>query len=202
MLGRTLRTLRREDEGDIEVIVVSDGPQPAAKAIVEKESSSWPSIMFVTGPRTNNWGNAQRMEGISRAAGDYLVFIDDDDVHRRGAFRNLRKAVARHPGRIIIFRMNRNGEILWRLPEICLENLGTPQILVPNLPDKLGSWVSPDRYESDFDFLNQCVELQGPPIWDDSVIALAPPLVLRVRKRLVLRNRVRRLLRFARQQLP
>jgi glycosyltransferase involved in cell wall biosynthesis len=196
MLRRTLRRLRREDEGDIEVIVVSDGDRPAARAIAEKESSSWPSIRFVTGPLTNNWGNAQRMEGISRAAGDYLLFIDDDDVHRRGAFRNIRRAVARHPGRIIIFRMNRDGEILWHVPEIRLENLGTPQILVPNLRGKVGTWVSKDRYQSDFDFLSQCVELQGPPVWDETIIALAPPLLLRMRKRLVLRNRLRRLLHF------
>lgn len=196
-LKRTLRRLRRESVDDIEVVVVSDGEQPLAQRITEKYARGWPSLKYLEGPQTRNWGNAQRMEGIANARGRYLLFIDDDDIHRRGAFRKIRGAVARDPNRIIIFRMNRFGQILPAEPGRLVQgNVGTPQMLVPNLPGQVGSWLTRDRYASDFDFLSECIELQGHPVWHGAVIANAPAWgwasarLSRVRVRLAIRTRL------------
>jgi glycosyltransferase involved in cell wall biosynthesis len=174
-LRRTLRRLSREDAGDIEVIVVADGAQPIASGIAHAEAERWPAIRYLEGPATRNWGNAQRMVGIQRAAGRYLMFIDDDDVTKRGAFGLVRQAVLQDPERLILFRMKRHGELIWRRPEVMFGNVSTQQIIVPNVPGKIGSWLTSDRYQSDFDFIAECVELQGEPIWNAGVIAVIDP---------------------------
>lgn len=173
-LRRTLRAIRRQDRGDLEVIVVSDGPQPTAKSIAR--SLRWQGLRFVEGPFTRNWGNAQRMLGIEQARGRYLMFIDDDDEHRSGAFASVRDAVRQFPERIIIFRMHRLGADLWTDPVLRLENVGTPMFVIPNAPGGVGSWVAQDRLASDFDFLSECVSLQGDPVWSETVIVDAPQL--------------------------
>ena len=188
-LARTLKRHRQASRGDIEVLVVTDGDQPIAEEIATRFDAS-----LITGPATRRWGNAQRQLGVERARGRYLLFIDDDDGHALGAFRHIRRAVQREPGRIIIFRMRQNGVLIWRRPELVEGNVGAPEFLVPNLPGKLGSWIETgERYESDFDFLAGCVALQGEPLWDRHVIALAPLPTRRewLRHTVRLRSRIR-----------
>jgi glycosyltransferase involved in cell wall biosynthesis len=185
-LKTTLRSIRRQNRGDIEIIVVSDGPLPSAQRIARITGAT-----FIEGPRTQSWGNAQRMIGIEAATGRYLMFIDDDDRHRRRAFKQIRAAISETPDRIVVFRMTRDGKVLWRERVVKHTNQGTPQLLVPNVPARLGSWLTFDRYESDFDFLTECVALQGEPIWSEAIIADCPPRIMRIRERLILRNRAR-----------
>jgi glycosyltransferase involved in cell wall biosynthesis len=173
-LRRTISVIRRQSRGDLEVIVVSDGPQPAAERIAKV--MQWPSLRFLEGPSTGNWGNAQRMVGLSHARGRYVMFIDDDDEHRRGAFDAVRAAIERSPGRILIFRMHRLGAELWTDQDVRLANVGTPMFAIPNVPAQVGSWLTKDRLESDFDFLRECISLQGDPIWNETVIVDAPQL--------------------------
>ena len=152
---------------------MTDGRQPAADAIAARH----PGVTLVEGPASGRWGHAQRQFAIAIARGRYLLFIDDDDVHTRRAFSRLRTAVERWPGRIVIFRMRRDGRVLWRVRDVAVENVGTPMFLVPNVSGKLGSWTATEeRYASDFDFISGSVALQGEPVWQRGVIALAPPL--------------------------
>jgi glycosyltransferase involved in cell wall biosynthesis len=175
-LKRTLRRLQREDRADIEVIVVSDGAQPVSERIVARAAVRWPAIRYVTGTHTSKWGNSQRMQGMQHATGQYLLFIDDDDVHSRGSFTHIRRATRLHPHRIIIFRMRRFDTTLWATPIVALGQIGTPQFLVPNRPNRLGTWMTHERRESDFDFLTETIALQGDPVWDPHIIAIVAPL--------------------------
>jgi glycosyltransferase involved in cell wall biosynthesis len=203
-LRSTLRRIQREDEGDVEALVVSDGHQPLSEAIVRKVARQWSGIRYVEGPQTRRWGNAQKMEGIRRARGRYLLFMDDDDHYRRGAFKHIRAAASANPERITLFRIKWRGEILWRHPSVEVTNVATPQVLVPNRTGKVGSWLTNDHYWSDFDFISECVALQGEPVWDPAIIATVDPfrwsnftrwLIPRmrlVRRRLALRTRIQR----------
>lgn len=183
-LRRTLRRLRAEDRGDIEVVVVGDGPQPGAEEITRGESARWPSLRYLETEPTGSWGNAQRMAGIEQAKGRYLVFMDDDDLTKRGAFGAIREAVRSTPDRVLLFRMRYlDGRVLWRDQVVELGNVSTQQVVVPNQPGKVGSWLTEDRYTSDFDFITECVQLQGEPVWRPEVVALigALPLPAHVR---------------------
>ena len=111
-LRRTLRSIRRQDRGDVEVIVVSDGDQPVAESIVRL--LDWSAVTYVHGLKTESWGQMQRERGIVQARGEYLLFMDDDDVYRRRAFQYIRRAVEENPGRVILFRMRRYDGVLWQ----------------------------------------------------------------------------------------
>lgn len=203
-LRRTLRSIRRQRADDLEVIVISDGEQPSAEAIVREEAGDWPAVRYITGPVSGRWGHAQRTMAIPEARGAYVLFMDDDDVYRRNAFRHIRRAIRHQPGRVIIFRMKRYDGVLWQRPELEEGQVSTQQFLVPNVPGKLGSWVTNERYASDFDFISETIALQGPPVWDSHVIATVEPLDwhrpgpwFRMRRdhwrvKLALRSRVRR----------
>jgi glycosyltransferase involved in cell wall biosynthesis len=173
-LRRTLRSIRPQAKDDVEVIVVSDGDQPSAERLVREEK--WSAVRYFAGPGTHCWGNAQRMEGIKQAIGDYLLFMDDDDVYRRNAFRSLRQATSDSPNRIVIFRMKKFDGTRWQRPVVEWGQVATPQFVVPNIAGKVGSWLTNDRYESDLDFIGETIELQGKPVWDERVIATVEPL--------------------------
>jgi glycosyltransferase involved in cell wall biosynthesis len=176
-LDRAIKRLRQQDEGDIEVIVIGDGYQPGAERIVRRAGRRWPGIRYYETEPTYSWGNSQRMLGMERAEGRYLLFLDDDDLTARGAFASMRAAVHEHPGSPLIFRMRRDKGIIWTDRELRIANVSTQLFLVPNTPAKLGSWLTRDRRESDLDFIQECVERQGGPIWRHEIIALqnAPP---------------------------
>ena len=63
----------------------------------------------VTGPRE---------VGKGLGTGDYLCFMDDDDVYVDGAFAAMRAAATQSPGRPLLFRMNHYGTVLWQAAEL------------------------------------------------------------------------------------
>jgi glycosyltransferase involved in cell wall biosynthesis len=175
-LRRTLRSISSQSAygQDIEVIVVGDGPRPAARAQFEREAAGHPNWVYLEHGPQPGWGHAQRMAGLERARGQYVMFINDDDGYAPEALATLRSAMEEHPGRIVVFKMDRIGILYWRRQELRQGDVSVQMYLVPNVAGKLGSMTSPIRYESDFDFIVQTVELQGTePLWHDEIIVIA-----------------------------
>src|SRR5579862_6289083 len=175
-LMQTLKSIRRADRGDIEVLVIGDGDQPVSEGIVGQ--FGWGAARYIAGPQTRQWGQTQRMLGMVEARGDYLMFMDDDDVYRRRAFTHVRRAVAADPGRVILFRMRRYDAVFWQRPVIERGQVATPQFVVPNMPGNLGSWLT-GREASDYSFIRETVGLLGEPVWNRKVICVVRPLQLR-----------------------
>jgi glycosyltransferase involved in cell wall biosynthesis len=175
-LSRTLRSISSQDAfgDDVEVIVVGDGPRPAARAQFEREAVKHPNWTYLEHGPQPGWGHAQRMAGLERARGRYVMFINDDDGYAPGALATIRQAMVEHPGRVVIFKMDRIGILYWRRPEIRQGDVSVQMYLVPNVAEKVGSMTNPIRYESDFDFIVQTLELQGTePVWRDEIIVIA-----------------------------
>jgi len=173
-LERTLRSIlmagiRSEDE----VLVVGDGPQPVAQAIVRRWKYRLP-ISYLETPQTRCAGHVQRNEAVQIAKGSHLISIDDDDTYRPHALRTVRKAAAEAPDRFLIFRMQSHTPrhpwgTLWNYKGASLGNVGTPMMVAPNVPAKLGKWGN--RYAGDFDFLESTLAYypEG-PVWIEDVI--------------------------------
>lgn len=126
----------------------------------------------------NDWGAWARTEGMRRARGNYLLFMDDDDEYLPKAFEVIRKAIQQKPDRVHIFCMKREkpfNDVLWTCQDLTRPGeISTQMIVVPNDPARLGEWTS--RYEGDFDFLiSTLAKHNQPPVWHKEVIAIQHP---------------------------
>jgi glycosyltransferase involved in cell wall biosynthesis len=159
-----------------------------------------------------DWGNSARQEGQAKAKGDYVIFIDDDDVYVPGALAAMRTWAAEHPGRIGIFRRRSDAwPTQWKEPVLRQGNVQSSNFLIPNVPGKVGRWgvqsQIPERQAelvagglpdwSDVQYLEETARLQGAePIFVDIVTVYADPepnMVTRLRYRAALGTRLRRL---------
>lgn len=118
-------------------------------------------------PGETRRSNRLRDQGIREAAGDWIMFLDDDDRYVPGLFGWIRDLLT--PG-WHVFRMRYpDGRTLWKDRKVHMGNVGTPMIVVPNRPD-LPGWAAVDVYEADFHFAAACQRLLGEPVWHPEVI--------------------------------
>jgi glycosyltransferase involved in cell wall biosynthesis len=120
-------------------------------------------------------GYAARTRLIARATGTHLCFLDDDDVFAPGAIDAFRRHASE---RLTIFRMQYPaGGVIWHDPVIRFGNLGTPCLLVPNIPEKLGEWKEHAHGGAGGDYVFACTtaEKMGAPVWRPEVVAHITP---------------------------
>jgi Glycosyl transferase family 2 len=178
-LGRTLRSVIPQLASSDELIVIADGPEAheAASGIVGRLNGR--CRLYATDTRTGSWGNAQRDLGMTLATRTHLTFMDDDDVYAPGAFAAIRKAVTVDSDAVHIFGMRAwNGDVLPSTREVLSGNVGTPMVVIPNVKERLGSWVHPellDQGRSDFAFISETISKHPRLVWHDEVIALCRP---------------------------
>ena len=177
-LKRTLDSiapqLHEGEEGD-EVIVIGDGHQPDAKALV---ANYGPNFWYTHTAPTGHWGNEQRNKGMDIAIGTHICFMDDDDVYTPGALDAIRETIEEHgEDRPLMFKMLwYDGElVLWRTPDVYVGNVGTPMFVVPNDPWALGRYT--ERYQGDYDWITSTLLKYKPGdlVWIDHVICHCRP---------------------------
>jgi glycosyltransferase involved in cell wall biosynthesis len=163
------------------VIPTAGGRSSLDRAV---KSASGADEVIVIENDASPWGMLSRDEGIAKATGDWILFMDDDDVFAPGVFDCLRPLLADEGWHI--FRMqDAAGGRLWRVKEILLGNIGTPMLVVPNRPD-LPKWADYANYYGDFEFAKSCQELLGDPHWHEETLALLrpkEPFLSRLRKK-------------------
>lgn len=150
-----------------EHLVIGDGRQPAAAALCAEFGAA-----YHDGPETHTYGTAQRDHGISIAAGEYVLFLDDDDVFTADALATVRAAIAEHPCTPLVFRMDTpHSGILWRTPVVVCGNVGTPMIVTPRYGD-LPLWHDgADPYTGDHRFIQRVTDAHG-VAWREEVICI------------------------------
>lgn len=155
-----------------EHLIIGDGPQPNAEAIVKKMAS--PYIRYWEFPLIMNYGNPQRNQAISEAKGDLLMFVDDDDQVPPGAIATVKSTAEKNPGRPMMFKMRHAPGILWVTKTLECGHVSGQMFVVPNLPGRVGRW--PGHYSADFDFMKETVGLypEGKKalLWCDEVISI------------------------------
>ena len=171
-------------EGDrvcFSIIVPTRGRRSLAGTLASVAGQLEPGDeLLVQCSNDGDFGNAARQSLVDRANGTHLLFMDDDDQFSKDAFAVIRRFAREHPGRIGIFRMRLlDGRVMWREPELRRTNVSTQMFCVPNIPDKLGSWlhssdptsVQSRPYVADFDFIAESVRLQGEAVFREEVVA-------------------------------
>ena len=177
-LARALLSAARQLGPYDEHIVVGDGIQPDA----QRMALEYRHTRYIETPRTGGFGAVQRDAGILQAVGDYLVFLDDDDVLVDGALSLAREIVAATPGALFLFRCRfygygaiPDGTVLWRDNEIRDGNVGSGMIVCPNRP-RLPRWAAHGvlRYNADFTFIRD-VAAETQVLWEEAILQITRP---------------------------
>jgi hypothetical protein len=157
-LMATLRSIETLP-GD-EILVVGQGLHVSDKRIRRIECSPG-----------GDWGHKERNFATPYARCRYIAHIDDDDVYAPGTRKLMADAIAKTPGRPVLFRMRYpNGITLWSEEAVRCGNVGTPMMLIPNRPTMLGTWGS--FVGGDCHFLETSKWRVEDYVWRPEVIAL------------------------------
>lgn len=86
-----------------ELIVLDDGSTDNTRALVLKMQQAWPGSNFHLITQVNQGLAGARNSGLRAAKGDYIVWLDGDDVLREGILPMLDQAIAAHHPDVIAF---------------------------------------------------------------------------------------------------
>lgn len=139
-----------------EYIIIADGVQPLTREMIPND----PRIIFMEYGPTHDFGNHQRDIGIAMATRQYIIFIDDDNALVPGTLNaTIRPALTANPGVPHLFRWVGGGSGR----SLKYGDVGAPQFVCPNIPDKLGVWqlgdykppyTNPEQCRIELDFYN------------------------------------------------
>lgn len=130
-----------------------------------------PRVRYIDCLPGGDWGHTERNRATPYAKGRYIAHIDDDDLYAPGHRELMADAIKHAEGKPILFRMRfPNGITLWDEPSVRCGNVGTPMMLIPNQPEKLGEWQS--FVGGDCAFLESSKWTPSEYVWRPEVIAL------------------------------
>jgi glycosyltransferase involved in cell wall biosynthesis len=115
-IAETVRSVRRQTYPRFEIIVVDDGSPVPASSVLQESSD----VLVL---RTSNHGcPAARNQGFKQSSGDYLLFLDSDDLLTPGALEAHVKALSENPAAALSFGAQRiidqDGKVI-RPSHIC-----------------------------------------------------------------------------------
>lgn len=96
LTGRCMPSVRAQTWPNVEHIVVSDGPDPGLRKIVESRGAVYAEVPEHDNS-PHNWGSAARNHGYKSAFGDYIAYLDDDNAFRPDHLRLLVEALEAAP---------------------------------------------------------------------------------------------------------
>ncbi|MGB3722931.1 MAG: glycosyltransferase family 2 protein [Pacificimonas sp.] len=95
LIAETLDAVARQTLQPEEIIIIDDGSRDDSKMIAESYSGRLPGLTVVA--QTNAGPGAARNRAMAMAAGDWLVFLDSDDIPMPDKLANLAAAVDAGP---------------------------------------------------------------------------------------------------------
>lgn len=104
-LEQTLGCLLAQTYGDIEVILVDDGSKDSSRAICERYSERDKRFRYYY--QENAGAGAARNYGIDLARGEFLMFLDSDDLFEPHFVKNMRDAIVRDGGDAAVCRADK-----------------------------------------------------------------------------------------------
>lgn len=100
-LAAALESVVVQNDPDWEAIIVDDGSTDATASVAEEWRSRYPRNIRCLG-QCNAGPGAARNRGAREATGDWLLFLDADDVLLPGALARYRETADRHPDASLI----------------------------------------------------------------------------------------------------
>lgn len=152
-----MQHLAKEIGPEDEVIVGSDGSHAeVTNCMLALADERFSLVVYPKAPLGKGNGIRDRM--MTRAKGDWILFIDDDDAYVPGALEIVRTAVTDTYTPHLFAMRTPEGLILGNSLEGCM--VGGPQFVLPNRPAKFGRWASHER-GADHGFITGTLEHYG-----------------------------------------
>lgn len=125
LLERCIGSALRQHHENVEILLVEDGPTKETRTIAEKYGNQ---IRYVAKPHGGI--SSTRNVGCKAAKGEYIAFVDDDDLFHKLRINRLLRALSEHPGSICAFGQalivdgadQETGELYFpteSLPQVC-----------------------------------------------------------------------------------
>jgi hypothetical protein len=127
---------------EVQTIVVIDGDAMAVNPkMIGKFAHAHPLIAS-TGKRNDDYGATARNVGVQLAEGEYVMFLDDDDVYLPWALDKVLERIGEsQKDEVLVFSMKYastkdvverlRGTVLWKDEVLRQSEVGTPMLAIP-----------------------------------------------------------------------
>lgn len=100
-LDETIHSLRSQTYQNIEILAVNDGSTDETQAYLERHAASDSRVRHFT--QNNSGPSAARNLGMRNATGDYVCFLDADDVYLPEKIERQAAFLTEHPGVDLVY---------------------------------------------------------------------------------------------------
>lgn len=117
-------------EDVFELVLIDDGSSDGSGDICREYAGKYGNIKFIS--QKNSGPAAARNNGIEAASGDYLTFVDSDDMVSKDYFNVLNETIEKTNSDLVFFgirHIGKNGEILRTFPDTTTAVLGKNNII-------------------------------------------------------------------------
>ncbi|WP_161491817.1 glycosyltransferase family A protein [Bradyrhizobium centrolobii] len=101
-LREAISSVLAQSEVEIEIIVVDDSPERSAESVIASINDA--RVAYLANPNpSGGFPSAVRNLGWPSGRGDFVHFLDDDDVIPPGHYAAVKHAFAKHPNVGVVF---------------------------------------------------------------------------------------------------
>lgn len=133
-LSRCIDSILMQTYKDFELILVNDGSKDGSGAMCDSIATKDSRVQVIH--QENAGAGAARNTGLAKAQGEYIVFVDSDDMIREGYFKDL----AKHNEDVVFINvdnLNEDGKLVNREYMSDFKNLSIDEILRSQMTGKL-----------------------------------------------------------------
>lgn len=125
IIDETLKSLDEQDFSDYEVLLIDDGSSDDTVKIVNAFIKNKPKFKLIE--QENAGPAAARNHGLRLANGEYILFVDSDDLIPEFALSLMHQAAVSHQAELVTGATKRfNSEKEWFIPSHLRYNIAKP----------------------------------------------------------------------------
>lgn len=128
-IRETLDCLVRQTLDDIEAVIINDGSTDSTQSILDEYAAKYPWMKAYT--QENAGVSAARNNGLAKATGKYVVFLDADDIYSDTSLEAFYKAGEAHDADIVLGRLATFGDGIKGEYSVVADRLAEKDVIDP-----------------------------------------------------------------------